>query len=131
MRISDWSSDVCSSDLPVAPDHVAEFLSRARGRAECGSDVGRRLAVDEAGDRRRRGADGGRQSGTAAAMADQLLDARHGGAGAGRDSRKAHGPPPSTRCLSLLDTRRKTPAAAATGNLAKIARKTATRDRKS
>src|SRR3546814_20231717 len=79
MRISDWSSDVCSSDLPVAPDHVAEFLSRARGRAECGSDVGRRLAVDEAGDRRRRGADGGRQSGTAAAMADQLLDARPGG----------------------------------------------------
>src|SRR3546814_8800969 len=95
MRISDWSSDVCSSDLPVAPDHVAEFLSRARGRAECGSDVGRRLAVDEAGDRRRRGADGRSQSGTAAAMADELLDARHGGAGAGSDSRKANGPPPS------------------------------------
>src|SRR3546814_6546614 len=38
MRISDWSSDVCSSDLPRATDHVAEMIRMtetliARGHA--------------------------------------------------------------------------------------------------
>src|SRR3546814_7796017 len=32
MRISDWSSDVCSSDLPQEPDH-ADFLIFGEGTA--------------------------------------------------------------------------------------------------
>src|SRR3546814_9136982 len=31
MRISDWSSDVCSSDLPVAPRQAQSLPSRRRG----------------------------------------------------------------------------------------------------
>src|SRR3546814_11072706 len=34
MRISDWSSDVCSSDLPVAEDGEVTRLLNALGRGE-------------------------------------------------------------------------------------------------
>src|SRR3546814_20007068 len=33
MRISDWSSDVCSSDLPITADLVGVSLSTAAGKA--------------------------------------------------------------------------------------------------
>src|SRR3546814_11016466 len=42
MRISDWSSDVCSSDLPcppinvIDPDRVARYLGFARQRIDFG-----------------------------------------------------------------------------------------------
>src|SRR3546814_10982800 len=38
MRISDWSSDVCSSDLPVIRDHLLDRRGRWRdipGHQEC------------------------------------------------------------------------------------------------
>src|SRR3546814_6622513 len=44
MRISDWSSDVCSSDLAIAAGHEPEFLKRlARSRLArvfCGIHAG-------------------------------------------------------------------------------------------
>src|SRR3546814_16461600 len=38
MRISDWSSDVCSSDLLGHADSIAELDSAALGKA-CGNDI--------------------------------------------------------------------------------------------
>src|SRR3546814_2383244 len=40
MRISDWSSDVCSSDLPVAGDLRCLDLQPAPGRLRRGVDPG-------------------------------------------------------------------------------------------
>src|SRR3546814_6369268 len=58
MRISDWSSDVCSSDL-VARD--AEELDRASQRERIGRDDAHvRLDVDEAARVERLGVDDGR-----------------------------------------------------------------------
>src|SRR3546814_1991362 len=54
MRISDWSSDVCSSDLFAAPRqaHIVERLvvdaEEAAGRAIFGRHIGERRAVGEA-----------------------------------------------------------------------------------
>src|SRR3546814_19450743 len=45
MRISDWSSDVCSSDLPEA----AEMLARRR-RSGVPDPVGRKVAAKSRGD---------------------------------------------------------------------------------
>src|SRR3546814_8812157 len=67
MRISDWSSDVCSSDLPVARDHdlrriivVGDGADFALGRGVCellrGVDVGaeqRRHRADADGEDRK------------------------------------------------------------------------------
>src|SRR3546814_18267310 len=53
MRISDWSSDVCSSDLKRSPDQIFEienhpsgkgFTVRERGRGEPPPDGGNRQA---------------------------------------------------------------------------------------
>src|SRR3546814_18921243 len=60
MRISDWSSDVCSSDLSqVAVDQLRQRLAAAEqvlGRPALGDQQAQRLAVD-------RGAAGGPQDG--------------------------------------------------------------------
>src|SRR3546814_1996117 len=60
MRISDWSSDVCSSDLPVRAAAVAARYAEAfplayrtdYGAAEAAIDIGhmRRIVVGEAAD---------------------------------------------------------------------------------
>src|SRR3546814_5035033 len=68
MRISDWSSDVCSSDLPAAPALVHHRLPRARGHQLAGPDPGVGAARRE---RRRAGAVAAR-------------DRRHGDEGAAR-----------------------------------------------
>src|SRR3546814_12092362 len=53
MRISDWSSDVCSSDLtvfvighthPIRPRHLSAFFEEQTGRFE--DYVGRRALLD-------------------------------------------------------------------------------------
>src|SRR3546814_12086334 len=49
MRISDWSSDVCSSDLPAASPRMPAPVSsapRARARAELAAHVGHTSALD-------------------------------------------------------------------------------------
>src|SRR3546814_15284745 len=40
MRISDWSSDVCSSDLPAALDDLADLAAAWRGTAETALESG-------------------------------------------------------------------------------------------
>src|SRR3546814_4314637 len=47
MRISDWSSDVCSSDLAGRPDHPgeAEAVGRKRGRMNIDMPAGDRAVV--------------------------------------------------------------------------------------
>src|SRR3546814_2633300 len=42
MRISDWSSDVCSSDLVDASRYAARPRQRCRGRGRTGRAAGRR-----------------------------------------------------------------------------------------
>src|SRR3546814_14559118 len=39
MRISDWSSDVCSSDLPIAPKATAPLLDTPRSIAIISKEV--------------------------------------------------------------------------------------------
>src|SRR3546814_11845044 len=47
MRISDWSSDVCSSDLAVIARHSAiKFADRALSIAEIGRFLGARYVLD-------------------------------------------------------------------------------------
>src|SRR3546814_7805598 len=52
MRISDWSSDVCSSDLPQAEDQRDDAAARRAG-ADRHPDVLPRLAQSQAADGRR------------------------------------------------------------------------------
>src|SRR3546814_10624618 len=42
LRISDWSSDVCSSDLPVPPRSIRSNIRSERDRVRQGSNRGRR-----------------------------------------------------------------------------------------
>src|SRR3546814_10258520 len=51
MRISDWSSDVCSSDLRL----VGAAVRRAPQRGDAGGDAGEGIGVARAGDAHRRG----------------------------------------------------------------------------
>src|SRR3546814_10437129 len=52
MRISDWSSDVCSSDLVVV-EHLGFHLARGQASAQLDDAVGQgRLAVVDMGDDR-------------------------------------------------------------------------------
>src|SRR3546814_3598936 len=49
MRISDWSSDVCSSDLLALPDRLAQTLAERLALAgELGAQTDRKLAEAEA-----------------------------------------------------------------------------------
>src|SRR3546814_14425389 len=62
MRISDWSSDVCSSDLPCSPPCAARAVCRkppeARRERNCRASGGRKTR----GRRVDRGGDGDRKS---------------------------------------------------------------------
>src|SRR3546814_13214122 len=55
MRISDWSSDVCSSDLRARRDQRARRCGVAAGINWSGADVSRDLAASDRGLDRRRG----------------------------------------------------------------------------
>src|SRR3546814_8814559 len=82
MRISDWSSDVCSSDLSDLDQPRADILGRARSRSRAAG-----LARQRARRASRRRADGRRRSGEphvrdpamaveAAARSDGAVDSR-------------------------------------------------------
>src|SRR3546814_21155158 len=45
MRISDWSSDVCSSDLAVAPDMKATARDQVCAAVQAGGYGGRELII--------------------------------------------------------------------------------------
>src|SRR3546814_3478526 len=45
MRISDWSSDVCSSDLPAVAAHRFHFIGKPAQRLVIGVDVERDAAI--------------------------------------------------------------------------------------
>src|SRR3546814_19038361 len=47
MRISDWSSDVCSSDLAAWQGHVADLVGLGRSEAELAGDLGQALRDDQ------------------------------------------------------------------------------------
>src|SRR3546814_155023 len=53
MRISDWSSDVCSSDLSASRRQDPSGARRARGRERCGKVATIRHRQADAGDRRK------------------------------------------------------------------------------
>src|SRR3546814_4972037 len=50
MRISDWSSDVCSSDLPIAPIHAGEIQGRCLGVDVESYDDGGQARLDAVGE---------------------------------------------------------------------------------
>src|SRR3546814_14879131 len=49
MRISDWSSDVCSSDLPSHPEHVVPVLEASRRELDVDVATGHRVAFERVG----------------------------------------------------------------------------------
>src|SRR3546814_9461882 len=63
MRISDWSSDVCSSDLGAAGDRDRAALSRSRLLSRAGERPFRRRALLQPRGRRHAGAACGTQPG--------------------------------------------------------------------
>src|SRR3546814_3879294 len=65
MRISDWSSDVCSSDLPLIPRHIASRLVM-QVRASGTPLIPTRKIVDFLGIRAMEGGDGGLSTSLAA-----------------------------------------------------------------
>src|SRR3546814_8770587 len=87
MRISDWSSDVCSSDLPVAiveefaPQRLADHQG-LRSAEQVGDDEfadggneNEEAAGDDAGERQRHGDDPERLDGTTAKVGRRLQQA--------------------------------------------------------
>src|SRR3546814_13623421 len=50
MRISDWSSDVCSSDLGSQVGHIVEQIDRGRDRAKSAEDEQRRYPARQIGE---------------------------------------------------------------------------------
>src|SRR3546814_20519941 len=64
MRISDWSADVCSSDLQVGDDEFAD-----------GGNENEEAAGDDAGERQRHGDDPERLDGTTAKFGRRLQQA--------------------------------------------------------